>query len=55
MVERAVRYFFLQLGIVHFAGFDVLGAVEMRASALDDSVNKDDMEFAAVPVRIHRI
>ena len=53
MVERAVRYFLLQFFVGKLEGLDILGAVEVRAPALDNAVDEHNVENATVPVRIY--
>ena len=54
MVERAVRYFLLQIFVRYFESLDFFGAVEMRRAVLLYAVDEHHMKNTAVPVRIHR-
>ena len=55
MIEAAVGHLGLQLVVAQEQAFYVFGAVEMCIATFDDSVNKDHMELAAVPVRVHGV
>lgn len=54
MVETAVRHFFLEFFVGELKGLDFFGTVEICTTAFDNVVKKNDMEYATVPVRVHR-